>query len=54
MIVLMILILITTRCNRIDFIILIRKERAFEDKRNLVIKRETTFEDLIRSFDIMI
>ena len=42
------------RYDRIDSIILIKRERAFENKRNLIIKRERAFEDLIRFLDIMI
>ena len=42
------------RYDRIDSIPLIRREKAFENRRNLIIKRERTFVNLVKSFDITI
>ena len=41
-------------CDRINSIILIKKEKTFEDRKNFIIKRKRACENFIRFLDIMI
>ena len=40
--------------DRINSITLIKKEKVFENKRNLIIKKKKIFENFTRFFDIMV